>query len=188
MKKTIGIVLLILAALVAVNVTLKLSHAAGSPHTNSQAYNTGHTVGMVTAPILLGLAGLWLLLSDRPGGVNFPVKRVLAGLGILAGLFLLALVAIYLFYSSHRSHRPPAPFTPTVKASAPASGDHPPAFPAAPSAIYAVGQKVSANWGGQWTAGKITQVNPGGFTMMVQLDDARWPQPIVLSTNQLRPE
>lgn len=188
MKKTIGIVLLILAALVAVNVTLKLSHAAGSPLTNSPAYNTGHTVGMVTAPILLGLVGLWLLLSDRPGGVNFPVKRVLAGLGILAGFFLLALVAIYLFYSSHRSHRPPAPFTPTVKAAAPAPGDNPPAPADAPSAVYAAGQKVSANWGGHWTAGKITQVNPGGFSMMVQLEDARWPQPIVLSTNLLRPE
>jgi hypothetical protein len=184
MKKTIGIVLLILAALVAVNVTLKLSHASSAPLTDSRAYNAGHTAGMVTAPILLGLAGLWLLL----GGGNFPVKRVLAGLGIMAGLFVLALAAIYLVYGSRRSNRMPAPFTPTVTSSAPAPGDNPPASAATPSAAYTVGQKVSAKWAGQWIAGKITEVNSGGFSAMVQLEDARWPQPIVLSTNLLRPE
>jgi hypothetical protein len=51
---------------------------------------------------------------------------------------------------------------------------------------YAVGASVSANWAGQWTPGKIVSINPGGFTAMVQFEDQRFPQPILLPTNQIR--
>jgi hypothetical protein len=57
---------------------------------------------------------------------------------------------------------------------------------AAPAGQYAVGSAVEANWAGGWIPGKITRVNPGGFSVMVQLADTRFPHPIVLSINQIR--
>lgn len=48
------------------------------------------------------------------------------------------------------------------------------------------GAAVQANWAGKWIPGTITEVNHGGFTVMVQLQDPRWKHPIVLSTNQIR--
>lgn len=62
----------------------------------------------------------------------------------------------------------------------------PPTAPATPTGHYAAGSAVEANWAGGWIPGKITRVNPGGFSVMVQLADARFPHPIVLSINQIR--
>ncbi len=67
----------------------------------------------------------------------------------------------------------------------------PPSFPPGPprptqAGPYTVGASVSANWAGRWTPGKIASINPGGFTVMVQLEDQRFPQPIGLPTNQIR--
>ncbi len=62
----------------------------------------------------------------------------------------------------------------------------PPTAPAAQTGQYAVGSAVEANWAGGWIPGKITRVNPGGFSVMVQLADARFPHPIVLSIKQIR--
>jgi hypothetical protein len=45
---------------------------------------------------------------------------------------------------------------------------------------------VQANWAGGWIPGKITRIVAGGHAAMVKLEDARFPAPIVLSTNQLR--
>jgi hypothetical protein len=62
----------------------------------------------------------------------------------------------------------------------------PPTAPTTQTGQYAVGSAVEANWAGGWIPGKITRVNPGGFSVMVQLADARSPHPIVLSINQIR--
>jgi hypothetical protein len=51
---------------------------------------------------------------------------------------------------------------------------------------FMTGSAVSAHWGGKWVPGSIQSINPGGFSVMVQLDDPHFPLPIVLSTNQLR--
>jgi len=51
---------------------------------------------------------------------------------------------------------------------------------------YAVDGKVEANWAGGWVPGKITSINPGGFTVMVQLDDPRFPTPMLFPTNRIR--
>jgi len=170
---------LILAALVAVNVARKLSQPDGFPETRSSAYNAGHTAGMVTVPVVLGIAGLWLVLTslNRDGGSVFSVKKVLQGLGAIVALLVVAVVALYL-YGAHRARmRRAETFHPPVPASSPVT-----------ASPYNIGDKVQANWGGKWTSGKITTINPGGFSLMVQLDDPRFPQPIVLATNQIRSE
>lgn len=177
MKRISGIVLLVLAALVAVNVARKLSQPSGYPQTASSAYNSGHTAGMVTAPALLGIVGLWLVLTSRKGegGSPFPVKRVLQGLGILVALLMVAVVGLYLFGAQRAKMRRAE----TLRVWTPADGR-------AIDGPCHSGDLVQANWGGKWTPGKITRVNPGGFTLMVQLEDSRYPEPIVLSTNQIR--
>ncbi|TAL06956.1 MAG: DUF3239 domain-containing protein, partial [Verrucomicrobia bacterium] len=48
------------------------------------------------------------------------------------------------------------------------------------------GANVLANWTGKWIPGTITEVNPAGYAVMVQLQDARWKHPVMLSTNQIR--
>jgi hypothetical protein len=60
--------------------------------------------------------------------------------------------------------------------------------PAAPAVQYAVGSAVEANWAGGWIPGKVTRINLGGHTVMVQLEDRRFPHPIVFSMSQLRPK
>ena len=51
---------------------------------------------------------------------------------------------------------------------------------------FSVGSAVEAKWAGGWIPGKITSINFGGFSVFVQLEDSRFPQPIVLGTNQIR--
>jgi hypothetical protein len=77
---------------------------------------------------------------------------------------------------------PPRSFSPP---SQPSPGG---SFPAQPTQTgpYSVGSKVEANWAGGWIPGQVTRLNPGGFSVIVQLNDRRFPNPIVLSTNQLR--
>ncbi len=113
-------------------------------------------------------------------GVTFVIVFVLAGLGPL----LRAVVS---------RHRAPRPLGYTIPSSLPQPAS--PANPgpgnslyAGPGSTYTVGESVEAFWPGKWTPGKIVSINPGGFSMMVQVDDARFPQPIVLSTNQIRPK
>ena len=92
-------------------------------------------------------------------------------------------------------HQPPAamqppmmpPATPPVQpAQNPAMATQP--APAAPAGQYAVGSAVEANWAGGWISGKVTRFNPGGHSVMVQLEDRRFPHPIVFSLSQLRPK
>ena len=51
---------------------------------------------------------------------------------------------------------------------------------------FLTGSAVSAHWGGKWIPGTIKSINPGGFSVMVKLEDPRFPHAIVLSTNQIR--
>lgn len=189
MKRIIGIVLLILAVLAAVHVARKLSQPTGFPHTSSSAYNTGHKAGMLTAPVVLGAVGLWLVLASgkrREGASSFPTRQVVWGLGITSAVVIVALLGI-IAYGSHRSHRGTATLNPNVPVSAPNPGsDNSPPSSSTNAGPYNVGDEVAANWGGKWTPGKITTINPGGFTLKVQLEDPRFPHPILLSTNQIR--
>jgi hypothetical protein len=83
--------------------------------------------------------------------------------------------------------------TPTLPAAAQHPSSPPQNFPnhappqqPAQTGPFSVGSAVEADWAGGWVPGKITAVNYGGFSVMVQLEDGRFPQPIVLGTNQIR--
>ena len=112
-------------------------------------------------------------------GVTFIIVFVLGGLSSLVR-------------SVVSRHGMPKPMQSAIPPSMPQPGN--PASPAPGNPMragagptYTVGESVEAFWPGKWTPGKIVSINAGGFSMMVQVDDARFPQPIVLSTNQLRP-
>jgi len=145
-----------------------------------------------------GLYRMWEVDSSAPVETNFAPPKpwfkttpAIIGLsifgafvGLFFGLQILASVARSMNHRNASTYHPaPFPSSPTL----PAAARHT-AMPGAPteSGPYKVDGKVEANWAGGWKPGKITEINPGGFTMMVQLEDSRWPVPIVLSTNQLR--
>jgi len=50
---------------------------------------------------------------------------------------------------------------------------------------YQPGQRIAAQWAGQWLPGTVVE-NLTPFTCRVQLEDLRFRQPILLSTNMLR--
>lgn len=52
---------------------------------------------------------------------------------------------------------------------------------------YAVGQRIYAHWSGKWIPGTVV-ANFSPFSYRVQLEDPRFRQPMVLSTNLLRPQ
>lgn len=85
----------------------------------------------------------------------------------------------------------PPPNPPAAAQPAPASPATPNATSPAttmPTAQYVVGSAVEANWAGGWIPGKVIRINPGGHSVMVQLEDQRFPHPIVFSMSQLRPK
>lgn len=67
----------------------------------------------------------------------------------------------------------------------------PPPRSSAPAAAkangYTVGQRIYAQWAGKWIPGTVV-ANFSPFSCRVQLEDPRWRNPIVLSTNLLRPQ
>ena len=194
MKRIIGIVLLVLAVIATVNVAMKFSHQTPTSRFGSRSYNAGTKVGMVAAPIILGTVGLWLLLASgkrreasleqtetAPSSVAKPVILVIGSISILAVVVIIGLALIGANRKSKRNLAAPIPAQ-----NAPV--DFPPPSGATNSGTYSVDQRVVAHWGGKWIPGKITTINSGGFTMKVQLEDPRFLHPILLSTNQIRPE
>jgi hypothetical protein len=115
----------------------------------------------------------------------FKSKFAIIGLSVLGGIlglmFVVNVVALMSRRVDHRSAMPP----PGPAMPSPAANFASPQQPTQ-SGLFAVGGQVEANWAGGWILGTITSINPGGFTLMVQLQDARFPGPILLSTNQLR--
>lgn len=73
------------------------------------------------------------------------------------------------------------PTRPTARAAAPTEGK-----PA--TGLYQPGQKIYARWAGSWIAGTIIEpFSRVGMSYRVQLDDPRFRQTMVLSTNLLSP-
>jgi hypothetical protein len=185
MKKIIGIVLVVWAVLSGVNVANKLSQASG---TGNSAYDSGKKTGMIAAPIVLGGVGLWLLFASSVARFSSPgsmetrqrsLKPLWWTLGGFAGVIVLVLVVSVISRTlRHRAGPPPPSLT--------ASGVQTPPGQSAEIVTYSVGERVQAKWANAWIPGTITAVNPGGFSMMVKLDDSRFPRPIVLSTHQLK--
>lgn len=115
----------------------------------------------------------------------FKSKFAIIGLSVLGGILGLIIVVNVVALMSRRVH-PRSAMPPSGLAMPPPAANF--ASPQQPtqSGPFAVGGQVEANWAGGWILGTITSINPGGFTLMVQLQDARFPGPILLSTNQLR--
>lgn len=122
--------------------------------------------------------------KTTPAIIGFSVTGAVVGLLIA----VLSIWNIWLhrhrtaFPASHNTTMPAAPgqFSPARGASSPSPFDLKQTGP------FAADTRVEANWGGSWIPGKITRVNPGGFSVMVQLEDRRFPHPIGLPTNQIR--
>jgi hypothetical protein len=199
MKKIVGMILLVLALISAVNLVVKLSRAGDSPQPRNAAYESGRKAGRFFAPVLLGGLGLWLVLTSGQrrrtpppigsGGSNFvPAKPwyktapAIIGFSVVGGAVGLVILMVVLGAVSRFIRRSPRTTAPPP----PGRSTMPGGAGIAQTGPFTLGGSVEANWGGKWTVGKITAINPGGFTVMVQLEDARFPHPIVLSTNQIR--
>lgn len=169
------------------------------PEADWQALDSGLAQVSVAEPGLYRVAGAGpvapAVAAARSAGVRAAAKPWfqtvpgivgLAALGLVVGLVVFMTVAPSIFrWVNHRRATqqrnanfppPPTPRPPTASR------------PAAPTQAgpYSVGSDVEADWAGKRSAGKITAINPGGFSVMVQLVDARFPRPILLSTNQIR--
>jgi hypothetical protein len=137
----------------------------------------------------------------RPWFKSPAVMIGLAALGLVVGLILAASLVVAVMKPKHQQpypvHRPSTMHEPSARP--PGMPDNPAARPpqSMPGAVrsstlptqtgpYKADSKVEADLLNSWIPGKITQINPGGFSVMVQLEDERFPQPIVLSTNQIR--
>jgi hypothetical protein len=174
----------------------------------------GYTAVVVC--VALGVFGMWLLLQGdsarvcrrSTSGTSFPAgpppltggycpgdqpefkpwfKTVPAIVGFsIAGTLvaLVVLVGILGWVGRGRGHR--ATMLPPTSPRTSQAASMPPGQPTQ-AGLYTVGQRVEARWAGKWIPGQITAINPGGFNVMILLQDSRFPQPIVLSTNQLRP-
>jgi hypothetical protein len=103
--------------------------------------------------------------------------------GVVVGVVLLFGVAGAFVRLASRRHAP-------RQGTGPITVRTPPNIPRAPAPTqtgpYTVGASVQAQWAGRWIPGQITAINPGGFSVMVQLQDSRFRYPIVLPTNQIR--
>jgi hypothetical protein len=116
----------------------------------------------------------------------FSTTPAIIAFCLAGGLVMLVLLSGLVVGLVHPTrHGPTAPFTPPTR---PPTAGRPWQSSPTQTGPYAVGGGVEANWAGKWIPGKITRVNPGGYSVMVQLDDPRFRMPIVLSTNQIRPK
>ena len=127
-------------------------------------------------------------VAVAPGKPWFKTTAALVGFSIVGGavgLFILASVLRAAWRGSqHRGAGSPRVNAPPLPQTRPPGVPRPSELKQA--GPYSVGGRVEANWTGRWIPGTITAINPGGFTLMIQLEDARFPRPIVLSTNQVR--
>jgi hypothetical protein len=135
-----------------------------------------------------GLYGMWDRTSNASPGMATPWFKplpVIAGISIvaaLAALLFLVMVGPAIRRRNHQTITKPEIGLPREtsssvlrnRATQSQTGD------------FRSGSEVNAHWGGKWIPGTIKSINSGGFSVMVQLDDSRFPRPIVLSTNQIR--
>jgi len=135
-----------------------------------------------------------------PAIIAFSVVGAIFGLVLLA--YVIGTIGLHRMRQAPANPTPPRYYAPTapgtpppgVTVTAPAHAVNPTNAPMhtpppeTPTQVgaFAVGTAVQANWAGGWIPGTITKINYGGHSMMVKLNNARFPYPIVLSTNQLR--
>lgn len=215
MKRVFGIVLLILGLISAINVVRQITSKEPQRSSGSAAYDRGRAAAKFTPVILLGL-GLWLLARSgspaatprvvrRPPSYSpghplahtpavssdpqqtalppalpwFQRKPVVIGLVSVTALLLLVLILVVTAnarLNNRARHIPPPPSAPPR--ASPGQAPVP--------ALYKAGQRIQARWAGSWIS--ATVIEPlGPFSYRVQLNDPRFPTPIVLSTNLLRP-
>ncbi len=215
MKRVFGIVLLILGLISAINVVRQITSKEPQRSSGSAAYDRGRAAAKFTPVILLGL-GLWLLARSgspaatprvvrRPPSYSpghplahtpavssdpqqtalppalpwFQRKPVVIGLVSVTALLLLLVLILVVTANARLTNRarpiPPPPAPPRAS-----PGQAP------VTALYKAGQRIQARWAGTWISGTV--IEPlGPFSYRVQLNDPRFPTPIVLSTNLLRP-
>src|SRR4051812_40600716 len=121
MKKIFGVILLVLALLSGVNVFNKLSQAGHNP-TGNRSYDMGHSAGMITAPVLLGGIGLWLLLASGNSGIARSLTKPLLCLGAAVVALVVMAVLFFFIYGAVRNKR--SSYHPPEAASS--SSRHPP--------------------------------------------------------------
>lgn len=143
----------------------------------------------------IGLYPMWSKSAAVPASLPaFPwwkrtsAKLALLLVGVCVLGFTLVLVAPWL-KSSASKNRPthPSGFPQTTAPNLPPPR-HFPSGAADNLGAYKVGQKIEANWAGGWIPGTIIEPFGRGMSYRVQLEDRRFPHPLVLSTNLLRPQ
>jgi amino acid transporter len=197
-RRVIGIVLLVLALIGLVGVLRNFAngHQSRSAPLGSTAYERGRSAGQATAPIIvlvLAALGVWLVLGYSenrppriPGRAWYATPLAITCVAVGVG-GILAVVAVVVIGASVRKRRQQTNTGTTYAVTGPnASQTRNQLSPVPSPSPFPAGTAVSAHWGGKWVPGIVTSVNGGGFSVMVQLDDPRFRQPIVLSTNQIR--
>jgi hypothetical protein len=121
----------------------------------------------------------------------FKQKPAIIGLSIFGGfaalVFAFYLLGIFLnWHNQHRASRPSAYTPPPPSSHSFPAGAHPSMSELTQTGPFMIDSKIEANWAGGWVPGTITKINGGGHSVMVQLEDSRWPTSIVFSTNQIR--
>lgn len=199
MKRAIGILLLLLALLGAIGVIKNWNQPEPRRQTfgRTAAYDSGRKAGKAFAPILviaLAFGGFYLLKNSGPSAAYPPTlsaeprlpwhKTKPAKILFISAAAILALFGclVILSVSTRLLRRSTAP-APRPSSARPDFG--PPSL--ARTGPYELDSQVQARWAGKTIPGRITRINPGGFTVMVQLEDPRFPHPILLSTNELKP-
>jgi hypothetical protein len=123
--------------------------------------------------------------KSTPGIVGISIVGAIVGL-----MFLVSFMGSASRWIAHREvtnqgiSAPTAPPMPGIQRPPMATAARP--FQPTQAGPYTAGAGVSAQWAGRWISGKVVSINPGGFSVMVQLEDSRFPRPILLSTNQIR--
>jgi hypothetical protein len=191
MKRIIGIVMLALALIGAWGVIKNWSKPTPTrTFGRSAAYESGRKAGKNTAPIVviaLALGGLYLLNTSHPTSKTHPNvcypgaawhKSKPAKIFLFTALGIVGLIACLLVLnlaSRFFNRRPTGPTTRNNPAGWTRTGP------------YELGTQVQARWAGGLIPGRITEIHPGGFNVMVKLEDPRFPHPMLLSTNLLKP-
>lgn len=119
-----------------------------------------------------------------PAIVGFSVAGSIVGVVLL--IAVLATASHWAMQRRSASHRPATPMISPPSRPAPPTPAASERWQPTQTGPYTSGANITAQWAGKWIPGTVVSINPGGFSVMVKLEDSRFPHPIVLSTNQLR--
>jgi len=136
-------------------------------------------------PLWLESAGTTLTRSATPWLKRAWVRLSLGLLGICSAI-VIATLATGWWNSRGPNRRSAQPGFPQPNLPSPPA---PRTFPATGSnhaSAYRVGQIIEANWAGGWIPGTIVESLGRDMSYRVQLEDRRFPHPLVLPSNLLR--